>query len=60
MKTFKISSIEILPYNLLADHYYKAMEIPFRLEDAASINKPGLEHTKNYFAEQGFDAKIVE
>lgn len=59
MKTFKIQSIEILPYNFLANHYYKAMEIQFPLEDIAPINKPALVRIRNYFAAQGFDAKIV-
>ena len=60
MKMFKIPTVEILPYNLLTSHYYKASGITFALVDTAPTKKPGLARIRNYFAVQGFDAKIIE
>lgn len=60
MKITKISSIEILPYNILANNYYQALGILFPLEDIAPLNKPDLISIRNYFAAQGFKIKIVD
>ncbi|MGE5339921.1 MAG: glycyl-radical enzyme activating protein [Candidatus Omnitrophota bacterium] len=60
MKSFALSSIELLPYNRLSNHYYQAMNKPFPLEEHHEIRKPNIESIRNYFADQGFDINIID
>jgi hypothetical protein len=59
MESNNITSIELLPCNSFAGHYYKAMGIPYPLDPVKSFSEKDLKSIAGYFAAPGFKTKIV-
>lgn len=60
MHANRINSIEILPYNLYSESYYKAMGLEFLLNETQPLSKDEIIGIKRVFTSAGLNVKIVD
>lgn len=59
MKNNNIKNIDIIPYNFLADHYYKAMGTVYPLGDMKDMDKYDINKAEKYFTKHKFNTNII-